>query len=421
MNPVDTKGLLAVILAGGQGERLYPLTKDRAKPAVPFAGTYRIIDFPLSNCVNSGLRRIYVLTQYRSISLQRHINLAWNIFRYDLGEFIGTVPPQLRRANHWYLGTADAIYQNIYTLEVERPDRVLILSGDHVYKMDYAEMIRAHIDRKADLTVACMEVPREEAHRFGVMQVDTDFRITAFWEKPADPPALPGKPDRSLISMGIYVFETPVLVRRVVEDSKRDTSHDFGKDIIPAMVGTDRVYAFSFQPPGGEPPYWRDIGTLDAYWKANMDLIQVVPPFNLYDVRWPIRTYQPQLPPAKTVFSEDQPGGRVGTALNSLLSCGCIISGGRVERSVLSPGVRIDAGAVVADSVVLDNTTIGQGARIHRAIVDKNVVVPPGMAIGIDHEQDRRLFTVTANGIVVVPKEAPLTEMVARGHIPVKP
>jgi len=415
----SSQSTLALVLAGGQGQRLYPLTKDRAKPAVPFGGTYRIIDFTLSNCLNSGLRRIHILTQYRSISLQRHVNLAWNILRYELGEFIGTIPPQQRRADHWYLGTADAIYQNIYTLEVERPQRVLVLSGDHIYKMNYSHMIGAHQDKRADLTIACMEVDRAQASRFGVMQVDPDMRITHFWEKPDDPPALPGKPDRCLISMGVYLFDTPILVRRVITDAKRDTAHDFGQNIVPTMVAADRVYAHPLQAPGPEhePPYWRDIGTLDAYWQANMDLASVLPPLNLYDRAWPIRTYQPQLPPAKTVL-HDPPPGRIGTAHNSLISAGCVISGGRVEHAILSPGVRIEAGAQVTDSVLFDDVVIGPGARIHQAVIDKRVIVPPGMEIGLDHEQDRQRFTVTDAGIVVIPKEMPLTEMTAQAPVP---
>jgi len=413
VDPSELKSVLAIVMAGGQGERLYPLSKERAKPAVPFGGIYRIIDFTLSNCVNSGVRRVYVLTQYRSISLQRHINLAWNKLRYEFGEFICTVPPQKRNVEHWYLGTADAIFQNIYTLEVERPERVLILSGDHVYRMDYSHMIRTHQDNKAELTVACMEVDRESARRFGVMQVDDNHRVIGFWEKPNDPPTLPGKPDRCLVSMGVYLFETPVLVRRTIEDSKRDTAHDFGKNIIPEMVDANRVFAFPFQAPEGEVAYWRDIGTLDAYWEANMDLTHVTPSFNLYDRNWPVHTYHAGHPPAKTVFNEDDPDGRVGTAIDSLISAGCIISGGRVENSILSPRVRIESHAHVTESVLFDGVVIGKGCRVHRTIIDKNIIVPDGAIIGMDREQDSSKFTVTPGGITIIPKSMPLTEMAA--------
>jgi len=397
-----------VLLAGGQGERLYPLTKDRAKPAVPFGGTYRIIDFTLSNCVNSSLRRIYILTQYRSISLQRHINLAWNIFRYELGEFIGTVPPQQRRVDHWYLGTADAIYQNIYTLERERPHRVLILSGDHIYKMDYSVMLRFHEQKRADLTVACIRVDLEEAKRFGVMQCDTDGRVIDFEEKPQSPKPLPGHSDRALASMGIYVFSIEELVRQVSLDARKpesETQHDFGKNVIPGMFRDRRVYAYDFRrSPDGYPAYWRDIGTRDAYWQANMDFVSDNPPFELCDPDWPIRTYQEQCPPAR--FTSACSGE--AAVVSSLISQGCVIDGARVVRSVLSPQVRLGAEAEVAESVLMEDVVVGRGAKIRRAIIDKGVHVPPGYIIGFDPQQDAARFTMTTHGVACLPKEMPL-------------
>jgi glucose-1-phosphate adenylyltransferase len=397
-----------MLLAGGQGERLYPLTKDRAKPAVPFAGVYRIIDFTLSNCINSGIRRIHVLTQYKSISLHRHVLMGWNIFNTELGEFIDLIPPQQRTSESWYLGTADAIFQNIYTLDQERPGYVLILAGDHIYRMDYGEMLEFHVENQADLTIACVEVPRTEATRLGVMEVDASWRVVGFEEKPAEPKPLPERPDQSLASMGIYVFNTEKLVRELFEDARRgpeETSHDFGKDIIPHMVRAgDRVFAFPFRDAQGRGrAYWRDIGTLDSYYAANMELIQAEPIFDLYDPQWPWRTYQHQLPPAKTVHAYREQG-RVGMALDSLLSPGCIVSGGQVERVIMSPRVRINSFAFVSDSILMENVNVGRHARIQRAIIDKDVDIPPGDVIGFNLEEDRRRFKVTEGGIVVVPK-----------------
>jgi len=397
-----------MLLAGGQGERLYPLTKDRAKPAVPFAGVYRIIDFTLSNCINSGIRRIHVLTQYKSISLHRHVLMGWNIFNTELGEFIDLIPPQQRTSESWYLGTADAIFQNIYTLDQERPGYVLILAGDHIYRMDYGEMLEFHVENQADLTIACVEVPRTEATRLGVMEVDASWRVVGFEEKPAEPKPLPERPDQSLASMGIYVFNTEKLVRELFEDARRgpeETSHDFGKDIIPHMVRAgDRVFAFPFRDAQGRGrAYWRDIGTLDSYYAANMELIQAEPVFDLYDPQWPWRTYQHQLPPAKTVHAYREQG-RVGMALDSLLSPGCIVSGGQVERVIMSPRVRINSFAFVSDSILMENVNVGRHARIQRAIIDKDVDIPPGDVIGFNLEEDRRRFKVTEGGIVVVPK-----------------
>ncbi len=395
--------VLAMILAGGKGERLYPLTKDRTKPAVPFGGIYRIIDFTLSNCVNSNIRRIYVLTQYKSISLNRHIQLGWNLFSSQLGEFISLIPAQQRMDEHWYQGTADAVFQNFYTLQQERPDLVLILSGDHVYKMDYNEMIQYHLEKGADLTVGTLQMPRSTSREFGVIEVDRDYRVVGFQEKPGRPKTIPGSPDALLASMGIYVFNTEILVRRLIQDAKRKgSSHDFGRDVIPSMVSRDKVYAFNFwDEKRMEPKYWRDVGTLDAYWKANMDLVSVTPQFNLYDYKWPIHTYYSPYPPAKTVHSE---ADRTGVVVNSIISGGCIVSGARVENSILSPNVRIHSYAEITDSIVLDGVSVGRHAKIRKTVIDKEVSVPEGMEIGFDGRGDRRKFTVTETGIVVVPK-----------------
>jgi glucose-1-phosphate adenylyltransferase len=396
------KKTLAMILAGGRGERLYPLTRDRAKPAVPFGAIYRIIDFTLSNCLNSGIRRIYALTQYKSTSLQRHIQLGWNILSAPLGEFIEAVPAQQRIDEHWYQGTADAIFQNIYTLQVERPDLVLILSGDHIYKMDYRKMIAFHLEKGADLTVATIRMDRKLSREFGVIEVDRDWRIIGFQEKPEEPKTIPGDRGGILASMGIYVFNTEVLVRRLIEDARSESSHDFGKDIIPMMIGKDQVFAFDFrQGDCGGMGYWRDVGTIDAYYEANMDLISVIPQLNLYDLQWPILTYQPTSPPAKTVWIEE---GRVGTALNSIISNGCIISGGNVKRSILSPKVTVHSFAEIEDSILLEGVDVGRNAKIKRTIIDKEVQIPQGMEIGYHLDEDAKRFTVTASGIVVVPK-----------------
>jgi glucose-1-phosphate adenylyltransferase len=391
-----------MVLAGGRGERLYPLTRDRAKPAVPFGAIYRIIDFTLSNCLHSGIRHIYALTQYKSISLNRHIQLGWNILSPPLGEFIEAVPAQQRIDEHWYQGTADAIFQNIYTLQAERPDLVLILSGDHIYKMDYRKMIAFHLERGADLTVAAIRVDRKLSSEFGVIEVNGDGRMIGFQEKPAEPKTIRGDPGGILASMGIYVFNTELLARRLIEDTRSESSHDFGKDIIPMMIGKDQVFVFDFrQGDFGGTGYWRDVGTIDAYYEANMDLIAITPQLNLYDPEWPILTYQPPAPPAKTVWIEER---RVGTALNSIMSNGCIISGGNVKRSILSPRVMVHSFAEVGDSILLEGVDVGRNAKIKRAIVDKEVQIPPGTEIGYDLEEDAKRFTVTASGIVVVPK-----------------
>jgi glucose-1-phosphate adenylyltransferase len=394
-----------MVLAGGKGERLYPLTQDRAKPAVPFGGIYRIIDFTLSNCLNSGVRRINLLTQYKSLSLNRHIFQGWNIFNPQLNEFINLIPAQQRVGEDWYLGTADAIYQNIYVLQQDRPDLILILSGDHIYKMNYREMIAHHLEKKADLTAAVIEMDKSLSRQFGVLQVDEEFRIIGFEEKPGVPKTIPGYPGLILANMGVYVFNTEILARRVIEDAKApDSQHDFGRNVIPAMVGQDRVYAYSFRDENKkQAKYWRDIGTLDAYYEASMDLVAVDPQFNLYDSNWPIRTYYPPLPPAKTVF-EEHGSNRVGVSFSSIVSSGCIISGGRVYRSILSPNVRIHSYSEVQDSILMEGVEVGRGARVRRAIIDKRIRIPAGYQIGFNQEEDARKFTVTQSGVVVISK-----------------
>jgi glucose-1-phosphate adenylyltransferase len=394
--------VLAMVLAGGRGERLYPLTRDRAKPAVPFGAIYRIIDFTLSNCVNSDIRRIYALTQYKSTSLHRHIQFGWSILSSSLGEFIEAIPAQQRIDEHWYQGTADAFFQNIYTIQQERPDLILILSGDHIYKMDYREMIDFHVEKKADLTVGTIRMEKRLSREFGVIQVDEEGQVIGFEEKPEEPKTIPGDPEGILASMGVYVFPTEILVRRLIEDARSDSTHDFGRDIIPAMINKDRVFGFDFRKGDrGGTGYWRDVGTLEAYFEANMDLISVTPQLNLYDPQWPIFTYQSPYPPAKTVLEEE---GRMGTAINSVISNGCIISGGSVKRSILSPRVAVHSYAEVEDSILLEGVDIGRHARIRKAIIDKDVQIPPKMEIGYDLDEDARRFTVTESGIVVVPK-----------------
>ncbi|MBI4496187.1 MAG: glucose-1-phosphate adenylyltransferase [Deltaproteobacteria bacterium] len=397
--------VVAMVLAGGKGERLYPLTRDRAKPAVPFGGIYRIIDFTLSNCINSGIRQLNLLTQYKSLSLNRHIMEGWNIFSSELNEYINLIPAQQRVGEDWYLGTADAIYQNVYVLQMDRPDLVVILSGDHIYKMNYREMIDTHLARKADLTAGVIEMDKALSPNFGVLEVDENYRIVGFEEKPRIPRTIPGHPDLILANMGVYVFNTEVLVRRVIEDAKDPASdHDFGRNVIPAMVGQDRVFAYSFRDENKKTPkYWRDIGTLDAYYQASMDLVDIDPQFNLYDQDWPIRTYSPPTPPAKTVFFEKE-RGRVGCAFNSLISGACIISGGTVLHSILSPRVRIHSYAEVRDSILMDGVDVGRHARLNRTIIDKWIQIPEGYQIGANLEEDAKKFTVTDSGIVVIPK-----------------
>ena len=398
------RDIFTIILAGGRGERLLPLTQHRAKPAVPFAGKYRIIDVTLSNCLNSGLRKIAVLIQYKSHSLDRHLRRGWSIFNPELGEFIFSVPPQQRISADWYRGTADAVHQNLFLLEQERPKFLLILAGDHVYKMNYADMFRFMQEKEADAVVGAIEWPREDATDFGVLGVDSSLRIIRFEEKPANPFPLPDDPTHAFISMGIYLFRTDQLYDELRKDAGMATAHDFGKNIIPNMIQDNKkVFAYNFQDENKkEVKYWRDIGTLDAYYEANMDLVAVDPLLNLYDEDWPIRTYQGQFPPAKFVFADQHPGGRVGIALDSIVSGGCIISGGKVQKSVLSPDVHVDQHADVQESVIMENVEIGEGARIRHAIIDKGVSIPPGTVIGYDLEADRARYMVTENGIVVV-------------------
>jgi glucose-1-phosphate adenylyltransferase len=399
------RNFLTMILAGGRGERLYPLTEDRAKPAVPFGGKYRIIDFTLSNCINSGLRNITVLIQYKSHSLDRHIRRGWNVFNPEVGEYIFSLPPQQRISQDWYRGTADAVYQNWFIVEDKQPEFLLILAGDHVYKMNYREMHSFLQQKQADVVVGAIECPLAEASSFGVMTVDGNARITRWDEKPAHPTPMPSDPTRALCSMGIYLFKTSVLHNHLFTDAARDTSHDFGKDIIPGMITDRRVFAYNFRDENRKAvKYWRDVGTLDAYWEANMDLVSVDPLFNLYDQDWPIRTYQGQFPPAKFVFAEEFDGGRAGIALDSIVSSGCIISGGRVQNSVLSAAVRVNDHAEVLQSIVMENVVIGDHCRIRRAIIDKGVIIPPKTEIGYDRDADRRRFTVTESGIVAISK-----------------
>lgn len=397
--------ILAMILAGGKGERLHPLTLHRAKPAVPFGGIYRIIDFTLSNCINSGIRKIAVLTQYKSLSLDKHLRLGWNFFSGELSEFIISVPPQQRVGDKWYQGTADAIYQNIYMIEKDAPDHLLILAGDHIYKMDYAEMFKFHKEKDADATVAAIEVPISHASSFGVIEVDNDCRIIGFEEKPSAPKSIPGRPDIAFASMGIYLFNTKTILDHLRFDALQNTSHDFGKNIIPTMMTKARVCAYNFIDENRKAAkYWRDVGTIDAYWEANMDLASVDPMLNLYDKAWPIRTYQTQNPPAKFVFAQEEKGGRLGVALDSLVAHGCIISGGRVQNSVLSPNVRVNSYADVRESVLMENVEIGRHCKIRRAIIDKDVIIPPGTEIGYNIQEDRRRFHVSPGGIVVIGK-----------------
>jgi len=399
--------VLTFIMAGGKGERLWPLTRDRVKPAVPFGGIYRIIDFTLSNCINSGLRRIFVLTQYKSASLQRHIRLGWNILPSELGQFIELLPAQQRTGESWYLGTADAIYQNLYTIDEEKPDEVLILSGDHIYKMNYYQMIEYHRKLEADVTIGIVELEKEKAVSLGIVEIDNGFRIINFREKPTLQELASLNKEKVYVSMGVYVFNREILKNQLIEDSQdQNSTHDFGKDILPKMLRKNfKIYGYNFIDENKkQAQYWRDVGTIDAYYEANMDLVQVEPLFNLYDNEWPVRTYQEQFPPAKTVFSGDEIGGRIGLVLDSLIANGCIVSGGKVCRSILSYNVRINSFAQVYDSILMEGVNVGRYAKIKRAIIDKDVDIPKGEVIGYDLEQDRKRFFVTESGIVVVAK-----------------
>jgi glucose-1-phosphate adenylyltransferase len=388
--------VLVMVLAGGVGERLYPLTKERAKPAVYFGGPYRIIDFTLSNCTNSGLRRIFIALQYKSLSLSRHLRMGWSVVADELGEFIEILSPQKRVGEHWYLGTADAVYQNLYSILRENPKHLIVLSGDHVYKMDYAKMLRFHRERGAGATLAVIEIPSDQAHRFGVLQVDEQDRLTGFLEKPRNLP----QGQQVLASMGIYIFDMEILTPALEADARRSTTHDFGKDIIPEIIAKAPVYAYRFYDENKKAAkYWRDIGTLDAYYEANMDLCHVNPEFNLYDPEWPMRTHQVQAPPAKFVFADP---GRCGQSLDSIISAGCIISGSRVSGSVLCPNVRVHSFCEIEQSILMPGVRIGRHARIRRAIIDRDVFIPRGALIGHDEAEDRKRHTVTQSGIVVV-------------------
>jgi len=392
--------VVVMVLAGGVGERLFPLTRERAKPAVYFGGPYRIIDFTLSNCLNSGLRKIFIALQYKSLSLTRHLRFGWSVVADELGEFVEVLHPQKRVGEHWYQGTADAVFQNLYSIQREEPRHLIVLSGDHVYKMDYARMLRFHLDRGAGATLAVIEVPSEEAHRFGVIEVDAAERLTGFLEKPKDLP--PGQ--QVLASMGIYIFNMDVLVPALEEDARAATSHDFGKDIIPALISKVPIYAYRFTDENKKAAkYWRDIGTLDAYYEANMDLCHVNPEFNLYDPEWPVRTHQVQAPPAKFVFADE--GRRSGLALDSLISAGCIISGSTIRGSVLCPNVRVHSFCSVEESILMPGVRVGRHARLRRTIVDRDVFIPRGAMIGFNQEEDRRRHTVTERGIVIVTKD----------------
>jgi glucose-1-phosphate adenylyltransferase len=396
---------LAIILAGGMGSRLHPLTADRAKPAVPFGGNYRIIDFALTNCLHSGLRRVLVLTQYKSHSLQKHLRDGWAIFNPELSEFITAVPPQMRTGESWYSGTADAIRQNLYLLERSNASYVMILSGDHIYRMDYAAMLQFHRDQGAGLTIACMPVPIASACSFGIMSVEDTSQIREFHEKPKNPKPLPNDPHHALASMGIYIFNMDLLCRELHADYVlAASSHDFGKDIIPALIKTHCVYAYRF---GGEAGrvtpdrYWRDVGTIDSYYAANMDLLAPVPPLDLYQPDWPIRTYHGQNPPARMAPG---PLGHEGKLVNSLLGSGTIVSGGTVKHSILFPQVQVHENAVVEDSILFDGVYVGAGAHLMRCIVDKNVRIPSGERIGFDADADATRFVVSESGVTVVPK-----------------
>ena len=403
--------VLAVILAGGRGERLHPLTQQRSKPSVPFGGAYRIIDFTLSNCVNSGYRRVYVLTQYKSQSLNEHLATNWSVFNAGLDEFVYPVPPQQLKENLWYEGTADAIYQNLIHIRSQNPRHLLVLSGDHIYKMDYAELVAEHLKNDADLTMSVMPYSRAESTGFGIVAMEADGRVTDFIEKPTDPPPMPGHDDLSLVNMGVYVFKAKSLYDALEGHATAEgltTRHDFGKHVIPALVKEGaKVYAVPFLDDEGKTPYWRDIGTLDSYFDANLDLVSVQPQFNLYEKKWPIRARGMQLPPVKTVFSGVDRAGRL---LDSIACGGVVVSGGTVSRSVLGPLVRVNSFAEVTESILFENVQIGRRAIVRRAIIDKNVHVPADCQIGVNPDLDRaRGFVVTPSGLTVIPKGATIT------------
>ena len=399
---------LALVLAGGRGSRLHQLTDWRAKPAVPFGGKFRIIDFPLSNCVNSGVRRIGVVTQYKAQSLIRHIQHGWSFLDGRFKEFVELLPAQQRTVEEtWYQGTADAVFQNIDIMQRHNAEYVLILGGDHIYKMDYGKILAEHVEKGADMTIACLEVPLQEASAFGVMGVDEAWRIISFAEKPTHPTPIPGQPENALVSMGIYVFNSKFLYQQLIRDHQtNDSSHDFGKDIIPYLVPRCRVFAHRFQSScvnmASGIPYWRDVGTIDAYWEANIDLVSVTPQLNLYDADWPIWTHQEQLPPAKFVFDDDD---RRGQALDSSVSGGCIISGATVRRSLLFSNVKLNSYSAVEDSVILPNAIIGRHAQLRRVVVEKKCLIPEGLVVGYNPEDDRKRFYVTEKGITLITPE----------------
>lgn len=402
-----TRNTIALILAGGRGTRLKQMTDWRAKPAVPFGGKFRIIDFPLSNCVNSGVRQISVLTQYKAQSLIQHIQRGWSFLDGRFREYVELLPAQQQIKESWYQGTADAVFQNLDFLRRHHADYVLVLGGDHVYKMDYGKLLAEHIERNADLTVACVESPLEEASAFGIIGVDNDWRVVSFSEKPKDPPSMPGHPDKALVSMGIYVFNTDFLFEQLIRDhDTENSSHDFGKDLIPYLVPRHRVFAHRFLDScvnmAAGVPYWRDVGTVDAYWEANIDLTTVTPDLDLYDVDWPIWTYQEQLPPAKFVFDDDQ---RRGQALDSMVSGGCIISGGIVRRSLLFSNVQVHSYSNLEDSVILPNVDVGRNAFLRRVVVEKNCKIPEGLRVGFDSAEDSKQFYVTKKGTTLITPE----------------
>jgi len=400
-----TRGTLALILAGGRGTRLKNLTEWRAKPAVPFGGKFRIIDFPLSNCLNSGIRQISVVTQYRSHSLIRHIQNGWSFLRGEFGEFVELMPAaQQRTEDSWYEGTADAVAQNLNILRSHNPEYILVLAGDHIYKMDYGPMIAEHVEKKADMTVGCLEVPLEMAKGFGVMSIDEDSRIVRFSEKPAHPEATPNDPEKALASMGIYVFNAEFLYEQLQIDALLPTSsHDFGKDIIPFLINSHRVFAYRFRDvQKGEESYWRDVGTVDAFWEANMDLVSVTPQLNLYDRQWPIWTYQEQLPPAKFVFNDDD---RRGMAVDSMVSGGCLISGAKIKRSLLFSNVKLNSYSFLDEAVILPDVEVGRHCHLKKVVIDKGVLIPPNTVIGENHEEDAKRFYVSEGGVVLVTPE----------------
>ncbi|MGV6818750.1 MAG: glucose-1-phosphate adenylyltransferase [Thiotrichales bacterium] len=396
-----TKETLALVLAGGRGSRLKELTMWRAKPAVPFGGKFRIIDFPLSNCINSGIRRVGVITQYKAHSLIKHIQNGWSFLRGEFGEFIDLMPAQQRIESSWYQGTADAIFQNLDIIRENHPKYILILAGDHVYKMDYGPMLAEHVENNADLTIGCFEVPLEAAKEFGVMAIDENNQIHDFSEKPEQPSPIPGKPDLALVSMGFYVFNTEFLYEQVIKDHENLFSeHDFGKNIIPEAVKSHRTFAYSSIDPKTEKQnYWRDVGTVDSFWQANLELIGVEPELNLYDEEWPIWTYQTQAPPAKFVFDDDD---RRGMAVDSMVSGGCIVSGATVRHSLLFSKVRVLDGSVLEDAVVLPDAHIGLNCTIKKAVIDRGCVIPDGMKIGVDPAEDKKRFRVSPKGVVLV-------------------